>query len=110
MGMGILAYSLGIASPAATIAQLNYRLPPPQPVRDSCRTGDPEEIVVCGRRDSDRFRLGEAAPPRNLVLRRSNPFELDLGGRVRAVPTVSQINRPDGWVDHRIMLNFRIPF
>ena len=109
--MGLFGMALGGAvQPPASLAALEYRLPAPPLLRDGCRSGSEDEIVVCGRRDQDRYRLQDVAPPRGMVLRRPSPFEWDLGGGARAGVDISQIVRPDGFVDYRVMIGIRIPF
>lgn len=110
MSFAILGMALSAAGERTPLAELDYRLPRPQYLRDACRTAGEDEIVVCGRRDQDRFRVHAVAPPRGMVLRRPSPFEWDLGGGARAGLDISQVLRPDGFVDYRVMIGIRIPF
>lgn len=78
-------------------------------VGDRCRPDDPDEIVVCGRRDSRTYRWQPTANPSSAFARRRNPFERDLGGGrlgLRAATGTAM----DGTPDKRVTINFKIPF
>jgi hypothetical protein len=106
----IMGLGLGAAAVSRPMLDMDYRLPAAPSARDGCGPGDADSIIVCGRRDNDRYRVRDLEPPRGTALRRANPFDWDLGGGTRLLPTITQIDRPDGFVDRRIMLNIRIPF
>ena len=109
MSMAMLGLGLAAAAGPAPVARLDYRLPPPTAAPDRCRpTGDDEEIIVCGRRDQERYRLRALPPPRGMDLTPRSPFEWDLGGGVRGGVDVDQFIRPDGFVDYRLLLTFRM--
>lgn len=79
-------------------------------IHRSCRRGDPDEIIVCGRRDDSRHRLGPLPP---LELARPDPglpLGIDLAPNLRLGPIVTQVIRPDGLVDWRVMLALRWRF
>ena len=111
MSMAMLGLGLAAAAGPEPMARVDYRLPPPTAAPDRCRpTGDEDEIVVCGRRNQERFRLRGLAPPRGMDLTRPSPFEWDLGNGARGGIDVDQFIRPDGFVDYRLLFTLRIPF
>ena len=110
MSVAILGLGLGAVAAARPMTRLDYRLPPPAETRARCRRTGDEEILVCGRRDQERFRLRGLPSPRGMDLTRPSPFEWDLGGGAQAGLDVDQVVRSDGWVDYRLLLTFRIPF
>jgi len=110
MSVAVIGLGLGGVADAPAVAGVDYRLPPAPRVRERCHRGAGDEIVVCGRRDPERYRLPEAAPPPGMVLTRPSPFAWDLGGGAVADVDLDQVQRPDGFIDHRVMLRVRVPF
>jgi hypothetical protein len=80
----------------------------PKIVAQDCRRDSEEEIVVCGRRDPDRYRLKDLGPtttgdePRRLGM--------NLADDVRAEVEPLTVTRPDGLVDKRVMVNIKTKF
>jgi hypothetical protein len=80
----------------------------PRIVGQDCRRATEEEIVVCGRRDPDRYRLKDLGPtatgdePRRLGM--------NLADNVRAEVEPLTVIRPDGLVDKRVMINIKTKF
>lgn len=109
MSMAVMGLGLGAVADATAVAAIDYRLPAPAPAQESCRSAG-DEIVVCGRRDYERYRLRSLAPPPGMVLTRPSPFAWDLGGGALADVDLDQVQRPDGYIDQRIMLRVRLPF
>jgi hypothetical protein len=80
----------------------------PRIVNQGCRrSGD--EIVVCGRRDTDRYRLRDLGPDADRDARKP-PIAMALGDGVRAEVEALQLQRPDGLVDKRVMVHFKFKF
>lgn len=88
------------------------QLRPPSAPRlgtDPCRPADPDEILVCGRREGRTYRWQPTGEPSSAFAGWRNPFEADLaGGRLglRAATGTAM----DGTPDKRIMITFRTPF
>ncbi len=88
------------------------QLRPPSAPRigtDPCRRGDPDEILVCGRRDSRGYRWQPTGGPPSAFAGWRNPFETDLGGGrlgLRAVTGTAM----DGTPDKRVMVTFKSTF
>lgn len=111
--MSLAVMGLGLAAGAETsaVAPIDYRMPAEPAREDGCRRAGDEEIVVCGRRGESRYRLGGGAPaPQGMVLTRRSPFDWDLGGGARGYVDLDQVQRPDGYIDRRVMITVRIPF
>jgi hypothetical protein len=110
MSVAVMSIGLGAVVDAPQVAAIDYRLPAPGTIQDRCRRTAGDEILVCGRRDNARYRLRDVALPPGTVLTRPSPFAWDLGGGAVADIDLDQVQRPDGYVDHRIMLRVRVPF
>ena len=110
MSVAVVGLGLGAVADAPPVAGIDYSLPAAPPVRERCHRGAGDDIIVCGRRDNERYRLRPIVPPPGMVLARPSPFAWDLGGGAVADVDVDQATRPDGYVDRRIMLRFRTPF
>ena len=89
--------------PASSFSLPPFRLNPPCPAEEG------EEIVVCGRRDDERYRLREPHMPSGMTLPEAPSTRFRLGDAEGNVD-VTQIIRPDGLVDRRIMVHVRVPF
>jgi hypothetical protein len=73
----------------------------------ACRSGDPDAIVVCGRRSPGTYPLDEMAAvfePRPLVA------EIRLIGNLRARAFVEAVELAPGVVSNRLMVGIRLPF
>lgn len=68
-----------------------------------------DEIVVCGRRDPDRYRLKDLGGQDDGG-ERERRLGLDLAPGVRAEVEMLQTARPDGLPDKRIMLHLKTKF
>jgi hypothetical protein len=99
------------ASDPAAVEPIDYRLPLREEsprIVERCRRGAGEEIVVCGRRESDQ-RLEELKPPPGAEPKEPGVIGLDLPfGRVE--PLLQTVVRSDGWIDKRAMITVKIPF
>ena len=80
----------------------------PRIVDQGCRrSGD--EIVVCGRRDTDRYRLRDLGPDADPDAPKP-PLGMALGEGMRSELETLQLKRPDGLVDKRVMVHFKMKF
>ena len=57
----------------------------------ACRSSDPDEVVICGRRDDERYRLTPLLPNPTLMDEASD----SLSGKVGPVE-VGSLRQPDG--------------
>ena len=80
----------------------------PRIVDQGCRRSD-DEIVVCGRRGSDRYRLRDLGPDADPDATKPS-IGMALGDGVRAEVEALQLQRPDGLVDKRVMVHFKFKF
>lgn len=76
---------------------------------DNCRPSDPDEILVCGRRDTRSHRWQPTARPSSAFAGRRNPFEMDLGGGRLGLRAATR-TAMDGTPDRRVMITFKFPF
>jgi len=108
--LALAAPHLGAASPrSAEDAMTTYRETFKSPDELDCpKAGDDAEIIVCGRREEkERHRItmlpdGEPASRVPRLTTRLGPGE--------ALIEAEQVARPDGLIDKRIMVRFRLPF
>ena len=92
------------ATPAPdALAAFDLARVPPAP----CEADGSAEIVVCGRRDPDRFRVTRLPDMPAEALPRA---ELGVVGDLKASATVDQAVMPDGTVSKRLMFNLKLPF
>ncbi len=74
--------------------------------RDCAATGSADEIVVCGRRDPNRYR----APPRPADYEEGPPrAETSLGGKVKGSIDVEQVE-VGGIPSNRAKVTIKVPF
>ena len=78
------------------------RVPPP-----ACEAGGAGEVVVCARRDPDRYRVARLPDMPVEALPRA---ELGVVGNLRASASVDQAVMPDGTISRRLMFNLKLPF
>lgn len=121
MGAAMTAFAGAAQAAAATTsaapgaAPLPLTPPPPAIViprfTDECPRAAGNDIVVCGRRDGDaRHRVPGTPPggdPRDAP---RGPPGMQLSDGVRVEAQSMQRVRPDGWVDRRVVVRFRIAF
>lgn len=119
MGAAMTAFA-GAAQAAAVSAAPgagSVPLTPPPPAivtprfTEDCPRAAGNDIIVCGRRDGDaRHRVPGTPPggdPRDAP---RGPIGMQLSDRVRVEAEPMQSVRPDGWIDRRVVVRFRIAF
>jgi hypothetical protein len=74
-----------------------------------CAPGPEGSILVCRRRDSV-YRLPPIFAPRGMTLPGDGLARVGLGNGAEATADLTQQVRPDGFVDRRFMIHFKIPF
>lgn len=75
-----------------------------------CGSRAPGEIVVCGRRDPDRYRYREQ-PARPEWIEDGMPrAETELGNGTTGGIELEQVSNPDGTVSKRIMVRVKTKF
>lgn len=91
--------------PAAAIVAIPLRS------RKPCEVSpDPDEVVVCGERHDDKFRLKPIPLPRGMKKPIDGPgVDFDMGD-VHGNFYVDQVGRPDGLPDRRIMIRLTKAF
>ena len=96
-----------VAAPPAGADMPDYRMPE-RIVPGRCAPAAGEEIVVCGR-PPDTYRYREIELPEGVEAPAPDgSFGIGLAPQVRA--EVDTIVRPDGFIDRRLMIKWRIPF
>lgn len=84
----------------------------PRIVEDQCRQGASSgEVVVCGRRDPDRYRMTGLPTKQEQKIRDAGiPVGIDLNGTTRAGVVIDQVQFPQGMISRRAMVSVRIKF
>jgi hypothetical protein len=106
----LLALLLG-APAAAGGTGLGEERPLPRIVEDPCRAAGNGDVVVCGRRNPDRFRItdlprGQEQKKRDAAI----PVGIDLNGTTRVGIVVDQVQFPQGQISQRAMVSVKIKF
>lgn len=104
----LIAAALAASPASAPAAGEESRWTMPRIVGERCRA-EGEEIVVCGRRDPDRYGVKDLGPE-DAGAQRDRRLGLELAPGVRAEVEALQAARPDGLVDKRIMLHVKTKF
>jgi hypothetical protein len=103
--------ALILALQAATTAANGTAGPPPRidllQTPPPCNDSGQGEVVVCGRRDLDRYRLRALPPAADTA-----PLVAETGlvGDLKGSATVDRRDMPGGTVSNRVMLNLKLPF
>jgi hypothetical protein len=92
----------GMAGPVGDVV----RLKPVLPRRCEENGGD---IVVCGRRHDDQFRLPRLDSER-FEPRAARKAEIGLGGNVKGAAEVESATLGSGLTSNRVMLRLKMPF
>jgi hypothetical protein len=89
--------------PSETPPELRLRITPER----SCASADPDEIVVCGRRDDDRYRLRPLPPEFEAEPLRAETQLMDgvIGGM-----HVESTQLPNGMTSKRLMVSVKTRF
>ena len=105
-----LAALIAVAGAAQELVPVDYRLPPRREADSECRPGPGSDVVVCGRRPTESYRVSQLPERAPDALMR--PYQ--LGGGVTATPEISQTYYESGaWagmVDRRVTVRVRVPF
>lgn len=103
--MLVLQAALPESSPAAATVAIPLR------VRKPCEVSpDRDDIVVCGKRHDDQFRLKPIPLPAGVKKPIDGPgVDFDIGD-VHGNVYTDQVGRPDGLPDRRIMVTLKMPF
>jgi hypothetical protein len=117
MGLTTITLAASLQPPAAPPAAGAPAMLTPAPPEatmprfaESCPEAVGSEIVVCGRRDADeRHRLRGAGPSSDADAPRG-PLGFQISESVRMEIEPVQFQRPDGFVDRRVVVRFRIAF
>ena len=106
----LLALQAGSAggAPIRSDFDLKTYRPAPEAARDCGGAGEPDEIVVCGRRP-----LRNEYPLEEMERRfATKPLvaETDMGGSGKARAYVESVEMPGGQTSKRIMFGIKLPF
>ena len=75
-----------------------------------CRVANPSEILVCGRRDPDRYRYREPEGRPEYQENGVPRAEMGLGNGATGGVELEQVGNPDGTVSKRIMVRVNTKF
>lgn len=102
--------AVSVPAPVAdfSIARLPDR-PSLSTIRRPCAAGAPDEVVVCGRRDDSRYRLGPL-PPSGLAAPGEPGLGFDLAPDLRVSQDVEQVDLGSGFVAQRVWVRLRFRF
>lgn len=105
----LLMLLLQAAAPESPPAAATVAIP--LRVRRPCKVSpDPNEIVVCGKRHDDQFRLKPIPLPAGMKRPIDGPgVDFDMGD-VHGNLYADQVGRPDGLPDRRIMIRLTKAF
>jgi hypothetical protein len=93
----------GMAPPAGDVVHLQPVLPDRRCDQEST------DIVVCGKRRDDRYRLPRLDSAR-FEPRAARKAEIGLGGNVKGAAEVESATVGPGLISNRVMLRLKMPF